>query len=70
MFLKEVSHAAKNRGKQEYVWMLLQFKITVFYFNIHDVIYSCGGKTEFSAAISPVSQYHFNILIWCSRNIS
>ncbi len=35
--------------------ILLQFKITDFYFNIfQNVIYSCDGKAEFSAAITPV----------------
>jgi len=35
-----------------YCEILLQFKITFFYFNtFSNVIYSCDGKAEFSSAI-------------------
>ncbi len=52
--------------------VLLQFKITVFYFTFSIffyyffyVIYYCDGKAEFSEAITPV----FSVT-WCFRNHS
>ncbi len=51
--------------------------ITVFYSSIFsNIIYSCDGKAEFSAAVTAVFSItwsfrnHTNTLIWCSRNIS
>ncbi len=45
----------KNTVKHYFYGILLQFQTTVLYFNILlNVIYSCDGKTEFSAAITPV----------------
>jgi len=32
----------------------VKIKMTVFYYNILKIIYYCGGKAEFSAAITPV----------------
>ncbi len=72
MFLEEVSCSPKlgqNSEKQNYtVKTVTLFKITVFYFNIfQNVIYSCDGKAEFSADISPVfiSRNYYDMLIWC-----
>jgi len=31
---------------------------------IYILMYSCGGKAEFSAAITPVFTNHCNMLIW------
>ncbi len=47
MFLKEISYA--HQGCIMCI-MLLQFKITVFYFSIN-VIYFCDGKPEFLASL-------------------
>ncbi len=65
----------KNTEKQQY-WEILQLKINVFNFNIIlNVICSCDGTAEFSAATSHFfsvtwsSRNHSNLLIWCSRNI-
>ncbi len=47
-----------------------------FPFDLFNAIYSCDGKAEFSAAISPVFSVtlsfrnHSNMLIFCSINIS
>ncbi len=41
-----------------------------FYLNIFwNVIYSCVGKAEFSAATSGMWCFknHYNVLIWCSK---
>ncbi len=53
--------------------IILQFKITVSYINIYyNVIYSCDGKAEISAAITPVLsitwsfRIQFNMMIWCN----
>ncbi len=48
--------------------ILFQLKITLNIFS--NVIYSCDGKVEFSAAITPVTWNHSNMLICCSTNYS
>ncbi len=63
MFLKEVFYAQQgciyviiNVVKQYNCEILLQFEITAVYLNIFsNVIYSCDGKVEFSAVITPVT---------------
>ncbi len=66
----------KNTEKQQYWEILLQLKINVFNFNIIlNVICSCDGTAEFSAATSRFFSVtwsfrnHSNLLIWWSRNI-
>ncbi len=45
----------KHKVKQYYCEILLQFTITIFFFNIFsNVIYSCSGKVEFPATISSI----------------
>ncbi len=69
MLLKGVSYAHKgciyviNNTAKTVVSIFLQYKITLFYFNIFsNVIYVCDGKAEFSTAIShDLSQIIFNI---------
>ncbi len=82
-FLKDISYAhqgciylIENTVKQFNCEILLQFKISVFYFNIFEnIIYSCVGKAEFSAAITSAFSVTWsfrnpsNMLICCSRNI-
>ncbi len=47
-----------HQGKIQYYFeILLQFKIPVFYLNIFHM-YSCDGKTEFSAASYSNLQCH------------
>ncbi len=55
-----------------------KYSKTVILINIHIVLlvtlvfYCCDGKSEFSAAITPVSRdnLEINVMILCSRNIS
>ncbi len=61
---------SKNGLKTVILWNVVTVEITVFYFNIFlNVIYSCDGKAEFSAVITPVFsvtwsfRYHSNMLI-------
>jgi len=56
-----------------YCEILLQLKITGSYFNIFkNVLYSCYGKTEFSASLLQSSESHDPseiILIWFIWNL-
>jgi len=46
------------RQKQDYCYILLKFKVTIFYLNIFEkIINSCDGKAAFSAANSHGSQH-------------
>jgi len=47
---------------------LVQFKISVSYFNVFNVLYSCNGKAEFSASLLQSSVLHDpaqSMIIWC-----
>ncbi len=61
-------------NKAAFIWsknyiktlILLQFKVTVFYFNIlWNVIYFCDGKAEFSALLLQSSVSHDEIIVMC-----
>ncbi len=56
MFTKAV-YLINNTEKNNIVNVLQQFKITCLFFFQH-LIYSCDGKTEFSAVISQSSVSH------------
>ncbi len=52
MFLKEVCSQWLHMFNTVKTVLLLQFQITVFYFNIFkNIMYSCNGKAEFSASL-------------------
>ncbi len=62
IFLEEASYVSHVFD----LYILLQFKISVFYLNIlSNVIYSCDGKVEFTAAITQVSHDPSEIILIC-----